>query len=74
MSGQDNRTAMEATGARLGELLRQALADRLARPQDAFPQAGAEREAAGDRVMKGLSLADEPGGQWPAQNRGDTTR
>ncbi len=38
MTGARERTALEATGARLGELLRRALRDRLAR----WPEQGGE--------------------------------
>lgn len=53
MSGARERTALETTGARLGDLLRRALADRLARRMDGLSLGMVER-------VNGARQVDEP--------------
>jgi hypothetical protein len=54
MSGARKETALEATGARLAEVLRRALADRLARRMDGLSLGVAE-------WVNGARQVDEPG-------------
>lgn len=54
MSGMRERTGLEETGARLGELLRRALRDRLARRMDEFSRAAKKRQEAGERGRTGM--------------------
>jgi hypothetical protein len=74
MSGAGERTALEETGARLGEMLRRALVDRLAdRSTDRLAAGLAGRPARGSgdrhpadmdgRPTEGSALADGEGGE-----------
>jgi hypothetical protein len=78
MSGARERTALEETGARLGDVLRRALRDRLARRMDANSTDGhappANVWAWDRRSSDGEGLANENGeaaGQTPSGQRQD---
>lgn len=69
MSGMRDRTALEATGARLGDLLRRALTDRLARRRDGLPMDAAARQGRSDLGLTGPRLQSGTGGAGPAGAR-----
>jgi hypothetical protein len=73
MSGGRQRTALEETGARLGDVLRRALSDRLARRMDGFLLAAHERQGVGDSRGPGVPMLDRTE-QGTSQRDGGETR
>lgn len=71
MSGGRARTALEETGARLGDVLRRALRDRLARRMDGLSRAAGERQETDGRGMLGMHMMDGTEQDTPARNRGE---
>jgi len=62
MSGGRARTALEETGARLGDVLRRALRDRLARRMDGFSTDG-NAQSAPAWAPVGQGVGDRDGGE-----------
>ncbi|MBC2774399.1 hypothetical protein H6M51_16155 [Rhizobium sp. AQ_MP] len=72
MSGGRERTALEETGARLGQLLRRALRDRLARRRDGVSTDG-HAQSAPAWASVGQGVGDRDGGE-AGQARSDNKR
>ena len=70
MSGARERTALEDTGARLADLLRRALRDRLARRTDGFSLAADEQQGGEDRSGPGMPMLDGMELDRPVRDRG----
>lgn len=73
MSGARERTALEETGRRLGDVLRRALVDRLARRRDGVSLAAGERQETDQRGMLGMRMVDGMEQDKPVRDRGDIT-
>jgi hypothetical protein len=73
MSGARERTALEDTGARLGDALRRALRDRLARRRDGVSLAAGRRQDMDERGMLGMHMVGVMDEDTPVRDRGDIT-
>lgn len=73
MSGGRARTALEETGARLGDVLRRALRDRLARRIDGFSRSAGDRQEVYERGVPALPMADRTQQVVAQRDRGEFT-
>lgn len=71
MSGARERTALEETGARLGDVLRRALRDRLARRGDGVSLAADEQQEFDDRSGPGVPMLDGMEQDRPVRDQGE---
>jgi hypothetical protein len=73
MSGARDGAALEETGARLGDLLRRALRDRLARRTDGFSRAADEQQGGDDRSGPVVPMLNGMEQDRPVHDRGELT-
>jgi hypothetical protein len=71
MSGARDGAALEETGARLGDLLRRALRDRLARRKQGFSLAADEQQEFDDSSGPGVPMLDGMEQDRPVRDRGE---
>lgn len=71
--GRGQRAALEETGTQLGELLRRALADKIARRPDRLALLANERQDVDERGLQRLPMADQTAEDLPLRDQGELT-
>ncbi|MFN3321004.1 MAG: hypothetical protein ACK4ZU_00280 [Allorhizobium sp.] len=71
--GRGQRAALAETGTQLGELLRRALADKIARRTDRLALLADERQDGDERGLQRFAMASRGEQDLPLRDRGELT-